>query len=97
MSGFLGAFKTRKPKQFNFTSRYYDEKRERLQKAEARIQRELEYEKNRGNNPDSKSRERIQFNWQRTDRLAQQKKSNRRILVIIGILATIAYVALQYV
>ena len=97
MSGFLGAFKTRKPKQFNFTNRYYNEREERLQRAEARIIREVEYEKENSDNPNAANRERVQFNWQRTDRLAQQKKSNQRILVIIGILAAITYVALQYV
>ena len=97
MSGFLGAFKTRKPKQFNFVSRYYDEKKERLQRAESRIQRQIEFQKSNADSPDGVSSERVQFNWQRTDRLAQQKKSNQRILIIIGILAAIVYVALQYV
>ncbi|MBT6440404.1 MAG: hypothetical protein HOB26_06200 [Flavobacteriales bacterium] len=97
MSGFLGAFKTRKPKQFNFVSRYYDEKKERLQRAESRIQRQIEFQKSNADSPDGFRNERVQFNWQRTDRLAQQKKSNQRILIIIGILAAIVYVALQYV
>ncbi|MDA9563619.1 hypothetical protein N9R81_02965 [Flavobacteriales bacterium] len=97
MSGLFGAFKTRKPKQFNFTARYYDEKRERRQRAEARIKRELEYEKNADQNPDSVNRENFQLNWRRESRLSEQKKSNQRIIIIIGILAILAYVALQFV
>ncbi|MBL4651859.1 MAG: hypothetical protein JKY53_03195 [Flavobacteriales bacterium] len=97
MSGFLGAFKTRKPKQFNFTNRYYNERKERLQRAEARVNRQIEFEEANAGNEDAINSDRIQFNWQRTDRLTQQKKSNRRILIIIGVLSAITYVALQYV
>ena len=97
MSGFLGAFKTRKPKQFNFVNRYYNEKKERLKRAESRIQRQIEFEKHNTESLDGVRRDRVQFNRQRTDLLAQQKKSNQRILIIIGILAALVYVALQYV
>jgi|TARA_B110000305_G_C19383848_1_gene611109 hypothetical protein len=96
MSGFLGAFKTRKPKQFNFVNRYYDEKKKRLERAELRIQRQIEFEKANDGNPIAIRKDKVQFSWQRNDRLAQQKTSNQRILIIIGILAAIAYVALQY-
>lgn len=97
MSGFSSFFRTKKPKRFNFTNRYYDEKKERLKKAEERIQRELEYEKKLADNPELAERERGRIHFHRTNRMEEQKKSNQRLIVIIGVLALIAYIVLQYI
>ena len=89
--GFASITRTRRPRQFNYVPRYYDERKESLQVLIARAQEE------RGENvaPTSQfSKARMQLEFQdarvkRTKRTA--KAQQRRTLLILGALVLLLY------
>tara|TARA_R110002049_G_scaffold289495_1_gene472359 strand:+ start:3185 stop:3484 length:300 start_codon:yes stop_codon:yes gene_type:complete len=90
-------FKTRQPKQFEFTPRYYNEAKEAMRDRKARIKAELE----RGNNKivdydTSHLRGSLKQKWKSNkDTSNFSKKSNSRILVILVLLFGLAYLVLK--
>lgn len=84
-------FKTHKPKSFEFKPRYYNETRERLDAQKQRVLREMEYEQKLENDPELKLREKMQEKWGVNSRKEAIQKSNRRVMMIAGMLAVLAY------
>lgn len=84
-------FKTPKPKSFEFKPRYYNATKERLEEQQKRVLRELELEKQMENNPDLQLREQMREKWGVHSRQEAYQKSNKRILMIAGLLAMVAY------
>jgi hypothetical protein len=85
-------FKSRANYVFDYKPRFYDERKERLEKLEEK------YNKNDTKNPKpikrvSLSREALKKEWRRNKHVAHDVKSNRRLAVIIAILVGIvAYI-----
>lgn len=80
--------KVRKPKQFAFKTRYYDEKKE----AEARRKAEIE---DKIKNPDRIDiRKEIQLKWRRDDR-TRSKSRKYALYFYIVLLALILYIILK--
>ena len=81
--------RTRKPKQFNFSTRYYDEEKEEFQarvaEIEARVTGKSDYKS-------SVSVTGFKDKWKNNQKTQGfEKKSNIRLLVIIGILLVASY------
>jgi hypothetical protein len=87
----LKFFHTPKNKQFNFTTRYYDEQKEDLENRINQIKREMGYTDEQANEKPyaSNIKGRIRENI-RKSRHANQS-SNIRLLIIIAILSLVAY------
>ena len=86
-------FKTRKPKQFNFSARYYDEGKEELKERYQRIKGEMEGKSHYSGSGkvDFKSQ------WiQRKKTSHFESKSNLRLLLIFVLLCAISYFLLFY-
>ena len=80
-------FKTRKPKQFNFSARYYDANKEELKERYDRIKGEMEgASREAGRHVDFKA----QWN-QRKNTSNFEKKSNFRLIIIVAILCFFFY------
>ncbi|MFC2324600.1 MAG: hypothetical protein ACFNO7_00555 [Bacteroides sp.] len=89
--GFASITKTRKPRQFNYVPRYYDERKERLQALIARAQEE------RGENVAqtsqfSTARMQLEFQEARAKRTKRTTKAQqKRTLLILGALVLLLY------
>lgn len=83
-------FKQNKNKRFDYTPRYYDERKERL----ARL-----YEKHHGKKEDSDGsyvrRDSYRDSWKSVNRQTAQKKSQSNLIVIVILLFVIAYLVLD--
>jgi len=85
-------FKSRANYVFDYKPRFYNERKERLQKLEEKYA-----EKNETNNEPVKrislSREALKKEWKRNKHVAHDKSANRRLVIIITILVGIvAYI-----
>jgi hypothetical protein len=84
-------FKQRAHYVFNYKPRYYDERKERLQKLEAKYnnnttERELDYEV-------SLTKNNLKNSWVKSKNTASDGKTNKRLAIIIAILVGIcAYI-----
>lgn len=85
-------FKPNKPKQFNYKPLYYNERKEQLEQRIDYIKRDVEFEKSR-----NKNKIRTQFNdsWGRDYRKSAHNQSNKRIIIIAGILTVLLYFLLK--
>ena len=82
-----GFFKSRKPKQFNFSARYYDADREDFEKRVRSAKWEAENPELAGTFSDK---------WRQKSRLEEKQRSNRRIMIIAGLLFLVVYIYLKY-
>lgn len=84
--------KVNRHKKFNFTPRFYDERKDRIRKL-----KEV-YSDSSKLTPDEKQlqlRERIQSNWKANKTYSQKSKSaNLRLIIILAILLLVAYLIL---
>lgn len=83
--------KTRRPNQFYFEPRYYDEKKEKMKKRYERIGKEVENEGNQRTNPEE-FRSTLKENWGAG--YARNKMGatiNRRVIIYIVALLALAY------
>lgn len=83
--------KTRRPSQFYFEPRYYDEKKEKMKKRYDRISKEVENTDNSRTNPEE-FRSTLKENWGAG--YARNKMGstiNRRVLIYIVALVALAY------
>ncbi|MEZ4722894.1 MAG: hypothetical protein R2813_13555 [Flavobacteriales bacterium] len=81
-------FKQNQPKRFQFKPRYYDETNEYLRAREAAIRHELEGTAEHGGDV---LRSRMSQSWRSSHRKMDTRKSNRNVLLIVAVLAAIAY------
>jgi hypothetical protein len=91
-------FKSKSPKQFEFTPRYYNEAKEAMQERRARIKAELDREKgeNLDNYTSGHLRGSLKKQWQSNKNTSSfSKKSNSRILFILMLLIGLAYMVLK--
>ncbi len=91
-------FKSRQPKQFEFTPRYYNESKEAMQERRARIKAELERERGASisNYSSDHLRGSLKQQWQSNKNTSSfSKKSNSRILLILVLLFGLAYMVLK--
>lgn len=82
-----GFFKTTKPKKFNFSARYYDADREDFEKRVHMAKWEAE-------NPDLAGS--FSDKWRQKSRIQEKQRSNKRILMIAGLLFLAAYLYLKF-
>ncbi|HBH05525.1 MAG TPA: hypothetical protein DDX92_02850 [Flavobacteriales bacterium] len=88
----LSVFNIRKPKRFDYTPRYYDERKENLEQRIAQIKREMD-----GASPDYDGKDalrgRIRQAWNlEKERKSISWKSNVRVFVIAAILFIAFYI-----
>lgn len=86
-------FRTYKPRQFNFTPRFYDERKEALQDRIERIKREMGVEgeiETKKKGPYRTMSKGVMYE-QMTKRRRAQRKSSLRLLIITAILVALAY------
>jgi hypothetical protein len=88
---FGSAFKPRAHYVFNYKPRYYDERKERLEKLKAKYENE---ENISGDIPTiTLTKDNLKSDWQRHKKLTTDRGANRRIAIIIAILVGIlAYI-----
>ena len=90
----LFGIKTKKPNQFYFEPRYYDEKKEKREKRNAQIKREVELENRSSRNKFESEdfRETLKENWgSSSHRKREGTAFNTRIILLIGVLLSLAY------
>ena len=88
--GFITITKTRKPRQFSYIPRYYDERKEKLQ---AIIARASQSEGGNTISDFATNRMRLEFSEARTKRVRQNVKMQQlRIILILGALILLLYV-----
>lgn len=84
-------FRTKKPKQFNFEPRYYDERKEKMKERYDRISREMDHtnsDQTRSENFKSKLRE----NWGNSySRNRAGSQMNKRVIIYIIVLFALTY------
>ncbi|MBQ21265.1 MAG: hypothetical protein CMD31_10960 [Flavobacteriales bacterium] len=86
---------TKKPSQFEYTPRYYDERKEKLEKRIAQIKKEVENEKNPTSTSEysnSEYQSRIREDW--GNGYARRNNTgmiNKRVLIYLGILLALTY------
>lgn len=80
---------TKKPSQFEYTPRYYDERKEKLDKRVAQIKQELNNEKNNSQRTDFKSS--IGENWGATYRNRSTNAINKRVIIYLVVLLGLTY------
>lgn len=87
---FGSAFKPRAHYVFNYKPRYYDERKERIEKLKRKYS---DTEESSGDIPTiSLSKEHLKSDWQRHKKLTTDRGANRRLAIIIAILVgLIAY------
>ena len=83
----LFGIRTKKPNQFYYEPRYYNERKEKMGKRYAQIEKELELEKNK-----SELKSTLQEHWGSASKIRKLKKTfNTRIIIYTLILLGIAY------
>ncbi len=88
---FPSLFKTKHPRGFNFQPRYYDERKERLEKLRRAAEKEVELEQSER----TLKKGELQSAWRKNQVNYHQKRSNTRIFLIAGVLAVIFYLLLK--
>lgn len=88
---FGSAFKPRAHYVFNYKPRYYDERKERIEKLKSK------YENKENNSEDiptiTLTKDNLKSDWQRHKKLTTDRGANRRVAIIIAILVGIvAYI-----
>lgn len=78
-------------RQFTYTPRYYDERKERLEKRRKEIEAEMHARGEHGDVRPHLLRERIQDAWHRKEMRRQQGNSGRRLLLILAALIALLY------
>lgn len=87
-------FKTKKPSQFYYEPRYYNERKEKMEERYSRISRELNNQN--GVRTDANVfRSSLRDNWASSSRHAQGSAVNKRVLFYIILLVAIAYYFLR--
>jgi len=86
--------KTQKPRQFEFRPRYYNEKKEKMEKRYARIKAELNLE-NDDNKPKSQFRSNLRASWESQSKRRGNKGFNLRIIIYALVLLGLAYYILK--
>jgi len=87
--GFISITKTRKPRQFNYSPRYYDERKERIQAIIARAREESGEARTA---ECSTARMQLEFQEARAKRTRRMAKvQRRRTLLILGALVLLLY------
>ncbi len=89
-----GFFKLQKHKEFNFTPRYYNEDKERLEQRYNEIANEQGVTTNRDKQIVRRQisfREKVNDSWKMANHSRQNKFSNLRLLVILGVLIAAFY------
>lgn len=86
MFGLGKAFKTRSYYVFNYTPRYYDERKERLQKLEEKYSQENESELEGDEVTITFSKDNLKNAWRKSKKRSSDTKSSRRLALIITIL-----------
>ena len=82
-------FRTRKPKEFNYIPRYYDEKKKDLEERIRRIEREMGVNEGEAYRPTIRKGQ--MTNYFRKRQKKAQKQSNIRLLIILVALFIISY------
>ncbi len=91
--GFISITKTRKPRQFHYIPRYYNERKERLQAIVSRIQNLQEDNDTITSAALSQARLELEFREARTKRKAKiVRQQRRRTIIILGALCLLLYI-----
>ena len=88
---FPSLFKTSQPKEFSISPRYYNERKERIEKKLRQAKKEIELSKN--NEPLEKGT--FQSAWRQNKTYTERRKSNYRVLFIASVLVLIFYFLLR--
>lgn len=83
------------PKRFEYSPRFYNERKERLEKRAKEIEAEIKIEQRLQNDESFQKRAHEQENWIRFERTKKARQSNIRLLVILFGLLFISYLILQ--
>ena len=83
------------PKQFAYTPRFYNERKERLEKRAKEIEAEIKIEERLRSDETLQNKAHEQENWIRFERTKKAKQSNIRLLIILFGLLFISYLILQ--
>lgn len=83
------------PKQFGYTPRFYNERKERLEKRAKEIEAEIKINERLSSDDSFQKRAHEQENWIRFERTKKAKQSNIRLLVILFGLLVISYLILK--
>ncbi len=87
-------FKTKKPNQFYYEPRYYNERKEKMQERYSRISRELNT--NKGDRTDAEVfRSNLRHSWESSRNGGAGHKLNYRIVLYIFALTALAYYFLK--
>jgi hypothetical protein len=87
-------FKTKKPSQFNYEPRYYNERKEKMDERYSRISRELNPNNNERTNTDV-FRSSLREQWGATHQRGNSSAVNKRVLFYIVLLVGLAYYFLR--
>jgi hypothetical protein len=79
------------PKQFTYEPRFYNERKERIEKRAKEIEAELKMEERLKNDESFRNRQNEQENWIRFERTKRSKQSNVRLLIILFSLLFVTY------
>ncbi len=83
--------KYNQPRRFNYEPRTFDERKERLEKRQREVERELERDQRLGEKREAYLRESIQDSWAKRETRRQNRNSGRRLLLILAALIIILY------
>jgi hypothetical protein len=90
--------KVNRNKQFDYTPRYYDERKERLNKLVDRYKKEDKNLDTSSAEYRAKIKQRIEQNWELNSATSSQSRAaNVRLILILGALLLAAYYVLDYV
>lgn len=89
MFGLGRAFKTRSYYVFDYTPRYYDKRKERLEKLEEKYSKENQSENEDDDVTIAFSKENLKNAWRKSKKRSSDNKSTRRLALIITILVGI--------
>lgn len=87
-------FKTKKPNQFHYEPRYYNERKEKMQERYNRIARELNENKNEATDQEA-FRSTLRQSWESSRNSNAGHKLNYRIVLYIFALTALAYYFLK--
>ncbi len=89
MFGLGGAFKPRSYYVFNYTPRYYDEKKERIEKLKEKYANEDQSPHNEDDITIAFSKDNLKSAWKKSKKTSGNSKTTRRLAFIIAILVGI--------
>lgn len=76
---------------FEYKPRVYDERKERLEKRKAEIEKEVARDKRMGKKHEAHLREKINDSWARRETRRQNRNSSVRVLLILAALIILMY------